>query len=70
MRFSMNENCISKSTEYLSNLLQRDVKIEQAHRDGRAPSGKDRHIYVPFIRTNATFLKLQRHRLEEVIHSP
>ena len=46
MRFSPNENCISKSTEYLSNLLQRDVKIEQAHRDGRAPTGKDRHILV------------------------
>ena len=30
----------------LSNLLQRDVKIEQAHRDGRAPTGKDRHILV------------------------
>ena len=45
-RFSPNENCISKSTEYLSNLLQRDVKIERAHRDGRAPTGKDRHILV------------------------
>ena len=46
VRFSQNENCIPKSTEYLSNLLQRDVKIEQAHRDGRAPTGKDRHILV------------------------
>ena len=46
MRFSTNENCISKSTEYSSNLLQRDVKNEQAHRDGRAPTGKDRHILV------------------------
>ena len=46
MRFSANENCISKATEYLSNLLQRDVKIERAHRDGRAPTGEDRHILV------------------------
>ena len=46
MRFSPNENCISKSTEYQSNLLQRDVKIERAYRDGRAPCGKDRHILV------------------------
>ena len=46
MRFSPNENCISKSTEYLGNLLQRDVKIERAHRYGRAPTGKDRHILV------------------------
>ena len=46
MKFSQNENCISKATEYLSNLLQRDVKNEQAHRDGRAPTGKDRHILV------------------------
>ena len=28
MRFSPNENCISKATEYQSNLLQRDAKIE------------------------------------------
>ena len=46
MRFSPNENCISKATEYLSNLLQRDVKIERAHRDGRAPTGEDRHVLV------------------------
>ena len=46
MRFSLNENCISKATEYLSNLLQRDVKIERAHRDGRVPTGEDRHILV------------------------
>ena len=46
MRFSPNENCTSKATEYLSNLLQRDAKIERAHRDGRAPTGKDRHILL------------------------
>ena len=46
MRFSPNENCISKATEYQSNLLQRDAKIERAYRDGRAPSGKDRQILV------------------------
>ena len=46
MRFSLKENCISKATEYLSNLLQRDVKIERAHRYDIALIGKKRHILV------------------------
>ena len=62
MRFSPNENYISKATEYLSNLLQRDVMIERANRDGRAPTGKDRHILVKcsFYQDKCNILKNEK----------